>query len=70
MPTEATIRLNVHLLADTDRCAWSMLAFTRSEQGVPNARVVRHGVFDLTDLDLVGVEAVAQALAVAVDHTT
>jgi hypothetical protein len=70
MPTDATLRLNVHLRSHSDSIAWSLLAITTDSRGVPSARVQRHGVFSLADHDLVGIEAVAQALAVAVDHAT
>jgi hypothetical protein len=68
MPTTATIRLNLHARAGSDRLSWALLVYTEGPQRVPHAHIVKHGVVDLCDHDLVGLDAVVQALAVAVDQ--
>jgi hypothetical protein len=69
MANRLTIRLNVHAQAGSDRLSYALLLYTENARGVPTAHLVEHGASDLRDQDLVGIAAVVQALAVAVDQT-
>jgi hypothetical protein len=68
MPTLGETRLTVHFRAHSDRCPWSLMIRTTDDRGIPTLRMLRHGVVDLKDQDLVGIEALAQALLVAADQ--
>lgn len=69
MATSVDIRLNVHARAGSDRLVFALLVYTHDSQGVPHAHLVQHGSTDLADQDEVGLAAIVQALAVAVDRT-
>ena len=63
MPTNTTVRLNLHPTTDPLRFAWALVIIQTDARGVPGARVIEHGVVDLQDPDPVGIEVVAALLA-------
>lgn len=69
MPTNTTVRLNLHHTSDPLRFAWSLLVISTDSRGIPGARLVQHGIVDLQDPDPVGIEVVAALLARATAPT-
>lgn len=69
MIPRSTVRFNVHLVPGVERATWSISVMVHDSQGIPQMRLLEHGAIDAEEQDLVGLDAVAQTLLLAVDRT-
>lgn len=67
MTPRTDIRFNLHLVPNSNRVGWGLLSYTINSQGVPDARLIAHGVCDLDDFDMSGLDAAVHVLLRAVE---